>query len=55
MEGEAEDAHEEVDGVAGHVAFGPTPVALFYDEAGMGGQNVIARLACDELEPVFLQ
>ena len=40
MEGKAEDA--EVDDVSGEVAFGPAPVAVFYDEAGIGGQDKVA-------------
>ena len=55
MEGQAEDLDVEVDGVAGQVAFGPAPVAVFDDEAGIGGQNEIARLACDELESALLE
>jgi hypothetical protein len=45
----------EVDGVAGEVAFGPAPVTVFYDQAGIGGQNKIARLAFDELESALLE
>ena len=39
VEGQAEDLDAEVDGVAGQIAFGPAPVAVFDDEAGIGGQN----------------
>ena len=35
VEGEAEEAHAEVDGVARQVSFGPAPVALLDDETGM--------------------
>ena len=55
VEGQAEDLDVEVDGIASEVAFGPAPVTVFDDEAGIGGQNKIARLACDELESVFLE
>ena len=43
MEGQAEDLDVEVDGVAGELAFGPAPVAVFDDEAGIGGQNEVVR------------
>ena len=55
MEGQAEDLDVEVNGVAGEIAFGPAPVAVFDDEAGIGGQNKIARLAGDELESALLE
>ena len=55
VEGQAEDLDVEVDGVAGEIAFGPAPVAVFDDEAGIGGQNKIAGLACDELESALLE
>ena len=54
VEGQAEDLDKEVDGVAGEVVLGPAsawlrrgrpaPVAVLEDEAGIGGQNEIARL-----------
>lgn len=46
VEGEAEHAHEKVDGVASLVAFGP--VAVLDDETGIGGQKEVARLARDK-------
>ena len=55
MEGQAEHAHEEVDGVALEVALGPAPVAFFEDETGEGGQLEVGRLLLDELEAAFLQ
>ena len=55
VEGVAQHLDMEVNGVAGEVAFGPAPIAVFDDEAGIGGQNKIARLAGDELESVLLQ
>jgi hypothetical protein len=45
----------EVNGIAGEVAFGPAPEAVFDDETGIDGQNKVARLAFDELESAFLQ
>jgi len=41
VEREAEHLHEEVDGVAGLVAFRPAPVAVFDDEAGEGGHGKV--------------
>jgi hypothetical protein len=45
----------EVNGIAGEVAFRPAPVAVFDDEAGIGGQNIITGLACDDLEAALLE
>ena len=39
MEGQAEHLDVEVNGVAGEVALGPTPIAVLDDESGIGGQN----------------
>lgn len=55
VEGEAKDLDVEVNGVAGEVALGPAPVAVFDDETGIGGQDEVAGLAFDELESVLLQ
>ena len=55
VEGQAKDLDVEVNGVAGEVAFGPAPVTVFEDETRKGGQDKIARLACEELESAFLQ
>ena len=55
MEGQAQDLDKEVNGVAGQIAFGPAPVAVFDDEAGIGGQNKIACPAMAELHPVFFE
>ena len=55
VEAHPEDLREEVDGVAGLVAFGPAPVAVFDDESGMGGQNKVARLVFDEGETAPLE
>ena len=35
VEGQAEDLDMKVNGVAGQVAFGPAPVAVFDDETGI--------------------
>src|SRR5687768_5182367 len=55
MEGEAQNAHEEVNGIAGEVTFGPAPITVFDDQTGVGGQDKIARLLFDELESALLQ
>ena len=52
---QAEHAHEEVNGVAGQIAFGPAPVTVFDDKAGISGQGKVARLAWEELHPVFFE
>ena len=55
VEGQAEDLDVEVNGVASKVAFGPAPVTVFDDEAGIGGQNKIAGLLGNELKPALLE
>ena len=55
VEGQAEDLDVEVNGVAGPVALGPTPVAVFDDQPGISGQDEVARLAGDELEAAVLE
>ena len=55
VEGQAKDLDVEVNGVAGEVPLRPAPIAVFDDEAGIGGQGKIARLACDELKSAFFQ
>ena len=55
MEGQAEDSDEEVDDVACEVTLGPAPVAVFDDEAGIGGQKETARRLFDELEGALLE
>ena len=55
MEGQAEHLDMEVNGVAGQIALRPAPVAVFDDEARIGGQGKIVRLADDELESALLQ
>ena len=55
VEGKAEDLDEKINGVSGQIALGPAPVGVFYDETGMGGQSIIARLLCDELESLKAQ
>jgi hypothetical protein len=55
MEAHPQDLNEEVNGVAGQVALGPPPTAVLEDQAGEGGQEVIARLLLDEPEGSFLE
>ena len=55
VEGEAEHTHAEVNGVAGQVALGPAPIAVFDDRGGIGGQEEVAGLAFDELEAAFFE
>ncbi len=45
----------EVDGVAGEVAFGPSPVAILDDETGKGRQKVVAAPAFKQLKVSFLK
>ena len=53
VEREALDFDEEVDGVAGQLALGPAPIAVFDKEAAVGGDGKISGLALDEGETVF--
>ena len=55
MEGQPKNLDEKVNGVASQVAFGPAPVAVFDDEAGIGGQKEIARGLFAELEGALLE
>ena len=55
VEGQAEHLDMEVNGVAGQIAFGPAPVAVFDDETGIGGQNKIAGRARNDLETALLE
>ena len=48
VEGQAQGFHAEVDGVAGQVALGPAPVALFEDQARMGGN--CGRKPCSKID-----
>ena len=48
VEGEAEGLDVEVNGVTGEIALRPAPVAVFDDEAGIGGQNEIAITATNQ-------
>ena len=48
MERKGEYLYEEVDGVAGLVAFGPAPVAVFDDETGEGGHAKVVGRQLDE-------
>jgi len=53
VEGQFEDVDEKVDGVAGQIARGPTPVGFLGDQTGKGGQLEVARLRFDELQAAF--
>jgi len=55
VERKAKHLDVEVDGVAGEVAFGPAPIAVFDDETGTGGQNEVVRLPCDDFESAFFE
>ncbi len=55
VKGEAQNLDEEVDGVAGQVPLGPALVALFEDQAGIGGREEIACGLFDELERTLLE
>ena len=55
VEGQAQDLDAEVNGIAGQISFRPAPIAVFDDEAGIGGQNIIIRLLRHDLEAAFLE
>ncbi len=55
VEGQAEELDTEVNGISSKVALRPTPIAVFDDKAGIGGQNEIARLLGDDLESAILK
>lgn len=55
MEAHAEDGGEEVDGVTGEVAFGPSPVGVFDDETREGGEVEVMGFAFGELESALLE
>lgn len=55
VEGQAEHAHEQVNGVAGEITLGPAPIAVFNDQAGVGGQDKIACRPFQQLESAFLE
>ena len=55
VEGQAEHLDMEVNGITGEIPFGPAPVTVFDDQAGIGGQNKIAGLAGDELKSALLE
>src|SRR3990172_3541064 len=55
MEGSPEDMDEEIDGVAGQLAFGPAPIRVFHDEAGKGGHQEVAATLLDQLMPAFFE
>ena len=55
VEGQAKDLDVEVNGVAGEVPLRPAPIAVFDDEAGIGGQGKIARLLGDEFKSALFE
>ncbi len=55
MEGQAEHLDVEVNGIAGQIFFGPAPVGVVDDETGIGRQDEVARLTCDELESALVE
>ena len=55
VEGQAEDLDVEVNGIAGQIAFGPAPVAVFDDESGIGGQNIVACVPSNEFKFALLE
>ena len=55
VEGKAQDLDEEVDGVSGQIALGPTPVTVFDEQALVGGQLEVAGLQLDELKAALLE
>ena len=55
VEGQAEDLDEEVNGVAGLVVLGPAPVAVFEEQARIGGQFEVVGRATEQYEAALLQ
>ena len=55
VEGQAEDLGIKVDGVARQIALWPTPIGVFDDQTGIGGQAKVAGLALDQLEATLLE
>ena len=55
MKAQAEDAGEQIDGIARHVVIGPAPVAVLEDETGAVGQFEVAGPAVDEEEAATTQ
>ena len=55
VEREALDFDEEVDGVAGQIAFGPAPIAVLDEETAEGGDGKVTGFALAEGEAVFFQ
>ena len=44
----------EVDGVAGQIALWPSPIGVFDDQTGIGGQDKVTGLAFHQLEAALL-
>ena len=55
VEGQAQDLDAKVNGVAGQAALGPPPIGVFEDQARIGRQGKVARLALDQLKPALLE
>jgi len=55
MEAHSENGGEEVDGVSGEFAFGPSPVGVFDDETREGREVEVLGFAFDESEAALLQ
>lgn len=55
LEGEAEDVHKEVDGVARLLAFGSGPIIVFEQVAWMSRQFKVAGGTFEELGSAFME
>ena len=55
VEGQTQDVHEKVDGVAGEVALWPPPIGVFDEESLEGRQLEVARVFFEELQSLLLQ
>ncbi len=55
VEGENENAHAAVNGVARQITLGSAPVTVFDKEARIGGQGEIARFAFDRFPAALLE
>ena len=55
MEAQAQDLDKEVDGIAGKIALGPTPVGVFDEESRISGQLDVTGGSLDDLQALFLE
>jgi hypothetical protein len=55
IEGHAENLDKEVDGIAGLVLAGPSPVGVFDKESLVGGQFEVLGFARDQFEAALAQ